>query len=687
MNPAANYTNHLANETSPYLLQHAHQPVDWYPWGAEALTRARREQRPILLSIGYSACHWCHVMAHESFDDPEVAAVMNRHFVNVKVDREERPDLDRIYQAAHSLLTGRPGGWPLTVFLTPDRQVPFFAGTYFPRHARGGLPGFVELLESVAAAWRERREDIEQQNAAVLDALARFSRPVPATALPPLRLVDEGIHQLVRQFDPRHGGFGAAPKFPQPTALALLREHARLRDDARIREQVDFTLAQMGRGGLFDQVGGGFCRYATDARWMIPHFEKMLYDNALLLGLYAQAFRDTGDPLFRRVAEATADWAIREMQLPGGGFASSLDADSEGEEGRFYLWTREEVERLLPESLYRPFARHYGLDRRPNFEGRWYPHTFVPVEEIARELDLAPEEVETRLQAARARLFAARERRVRPARDDKVLTSWNALMIEGLVQAATHLERPDYLAAARRAMDFLRTTLWRDGRLLATWKDGRAHLPAYLDDHAFLAAAGLALLEQGWDPDLFAFVETLVETLLARFQAAEGGFWFTADDHEPLLQRPMPVHDEALPAGNGVAVRVLVRLGHLLGRSDWLEAAERALTALGGAMAALPSACPTLLQALYAYHRPARSLVLRGRPEAVAAWRRAVARLAPPHTTCLPIPEPATGLPPALAERRPTGPVTAWLCEGTTCLPPFTHLDALLTELRAAPRA
>ena len=682
MNQTANYTNHLANETSPYLLQHARQPVEWYPWGPEALERARREDRPILLSIGYSACHWCHVMAHESFDDPEVAEVMNRHFVNIKVDREERPDLDRIYQAAHSLLTGRPGGWPLTVFLTPDRQIPFFAGTYFPKHPRHGLPGFVELLEGVAAAWRERRKDIEQQNAAVLDALARYSRPESASGVPPLRLVDEAVHQLAREYDARHGGFGQAPKFPHPTSLELLWQQARIGNDTQAREMVLHTLDRMGHGGVYDQIGGGYCRYSTDEQWMIPHFEKMLYDNGPLLALHAEAFRATGDPFHRRIAEGIADWAIREMQLPEGGFASSLDADSEGEEGRFYVWDRDEVRRLLPPELYDPFARHYGFDREPNFEGRWYPHTFVDEARIAEETGLTPEAIRARLQAAREILFVAREQRVRPARDDKVLTSWNALMIEGLVRAATALERPDYLAAARRAFDFLRTRLWREGRLLATWKDGHARLPAYLDDHALLASAGLALLEQGWDAEVFALVEALIDTLLTRFQAETGGFWFTADDHEPLIQRPMPAHDESLPSGNGVAVRVLLRLGHLLGRSDWLEAAERALIALGGAMETLPPACPTLLMALREYHLHPRSLILRGEPETVQAWKRAIDRLAPPMTTVLPLPAEDAGLPEALAMRRPPeGRVTAWLCEGPQCRPPVQDLDALLEAL------
>jgi uncharacterized protein len=559
--------NHLVAETSPYLLQHAENPVDWRPWGEQALTLAREGNKPILLSIGYSACHWCHVMAHECFEDTEVAAVMNELFVNIKVDREERPDLDQIYQSAHQMLTGRGGGWPLTMFLTPD-GTPFYGGTYFPKTPRHGLPAFPDLCRRVADIHAHRAQDVAEQNRSLREMLAgTLPRPVAKVSLDitPIRV---GRDFLLRNFDSRFGGFGGAPKFPHATDLAFLLRRA-ADDDGRAKEAALTTLTHMAEGGIYDQLGGGFCRYSVDERWEIPHFEKMLYDNGPLLALYADAWAISREPLFARVVEETVDWALREMQLADGGFASSLDADTEGEEGRYYVWDCDEVHALLPDDEWEAANRHWGLDGPPNFENvHW--HLCV----VARP----PAGDEPLLASARARLFARRETRVRPGRDDKVLTAWNALMIEGLAHAARVFERPDWLAAARRAVEFLRTTMWRDGRLLATARDGKAHLPAYLDDYAFLLAALLDMLQQERRPEDIEWATQLADALLDRFEDKEaGGFFFTASDHEVLIHRPKPAYDNSTPSGNAVGGLSLMRLGRLLGAARYTEAAERTL--------------------------------------------------------------------------------------------------------------
>ena len=681
------YTNELARETSPYLLQHAHNPVDWHPWNAEALRLAQEQDRPILLSIGYSACHWCHVMAHESFEDPATAEVMNRLFVNIKVDREERPDLDRIYQAAHSLLLQRPGGWPLTLFLTPGDLVPFFGGTYFPPRSRYGLPGFRDLLERVAAYYRDNPDEIRQQNRRMTAALAAVA--APGEARPPASLaLDVARRQLGAQFDPVHGGFGRAPKFPQPAALERLLRHWH-RSGQRDREALDMvllSLERMARGGLFDQLGGGFCRYSVDDTWTIPHFEKMLYDNAALLPLYAQAWAASGRPLFRRVALATAAWVMREMQSPEGGYWSSLDADSEGGEGRFYLWTREQVQGLLGAEAELARAR-FGLDGRPNFEDRWHLVLAADAATLARRFGTDEADIRRRLEGIEERMFAAREQRPRPARDDKVLTAWNGLMIRGMAIAARHLEAPELAASADRALDFVRDRLWRDGRLLATWRDGRARLNACLDDYVFLADALVELLQYRWRSEDLELARRLAESLLAHFQDPAGGFWFTADDHEPLIQRPKPAADDALPSGNAVAARVLGRLGQLLGEPRYLEAARGTLEAMGAVMEENPTACASLLTALEEHLYPPDLLVLRGREPELAAWQRWAGRGYRPDRLVFAIPADAAGLPPALAAHRPEGAVGAWLCSGGTCRPPVTDeaaFRALLGEEEVA---
>ncbi|HMM46809.1 MAG TPA: thioredoxin domain-containing protein [Thiobacillaceae bacterium] len=669
-------SNRLAAEPSPYLQQHANNPVDWYPWGAEALERAQREDKPILLSVGYSTCHWCHVMAHECFEDGEVAATMNRLFVNVKVDREERPDLDQIYQAAHQLLTGRAGGWPLTVFLAPD-QTPFFAGTYFPKAPRYKLPGFVDLLENVARAWRERRDELVEQNPAVRAALADAPSEAPESAALDDAPLLAAARDLAMSFDSVWGGFSREPKFPRPGELSFLLREAQRSGNAQAREMALFTLRKMASGGVVDQVGGGFFRYSVDERWAVPHFEKMLYDNGALLRLYADAWAQTGEPLFRETAEGIVAWLLREMRAPEGGLYAALDADSEGHEGRFYVWTPDEAQQALDADEYAAAALAYGFDAPPNFENaHWNPILAKPLLEVAAALGIVEEEAAARLERARAKLFAARETRVRPGRDEKQLTAWNALMVAGLAHAGRMMARRDWIIEAQTAIDFLRGRLWRNGRLLASYTHGEARLNAYLDDYAFLLDALLETMQAGFREADFNWSVELADALLAHFEDPEaGGFFFTSHDHEPLITRPKPGHDHATPSGNGVAAFALQRLGHLLGEPRYLEASERCLRLFHSVLARYPMAYPTLLAVLDEALTPPRVILLRG-PEAALA--DSVVTLAPKlfaHDLVLALPN-GSPLPPALARPEPDRP-TAWVCRGTACQPPTDRLDEL----------
>ncbi|TMI10844.1 MAG: thioredoxin domain-containing protein [Betaproteobacteria bacterium] len=662
--------NRLASQTSPYLQQHAANPVDWYPWGPEALERARREDKPILLSVGYSACHWCHVMAHESFEDPAVAAVMNRLFVNVKVDREERPDLDQIYQSAHQMLAQRPGGWPLTMFLSPD-GTPFFGGTYFPRAARFGLPGFPELCERIAALWRDKQPDIARQNSEVQKALAR-TLPRRPSRRPELSrdLLRAVLDSLRASFDPRFGGFGAAPKFPHPTDLELCLRKGET-------DIAHTTLKRMCEGGIYDQLGGGFSRYSVDAQWMIPHFEKMLYDNGPLLSLLADAWLVTGERLYARCAEETAGWIMREMQSPEGGYYSSLDADSEHEEGKFYVWSRDEAQAALTGEEYAVLSPHFGLDQPPNFENRhWHLHVARPVEPGKEGI----------LERAKQKLFAARAKRVRPGRDEKVLVSWNALAIRGMAHAGRVLGREPWIASARRALEFIRSRMWRDGRLLATSKDGHAHLAAYLDDYAYLMAALIELLQGEFSLQDLEFAEQLAEVLLAQFEDAEGGgFFFTARDHEALIHRPKPGYDNATPSGNAVAAWGLGRLAGLTGEQRYAAAAERTLELFYPMMRDSPAGYGAMTIALDEHLQPPGVLVLRGKPEPLAGWQAELAREFLPDTTVLAIADSMSGLPPALDKPARPEPVNGWLCRGVNCLLPISDLVDLRKTLREKP--
>jgi len=670
--------NHLAQETSPYLQQHADNPVDWFPWGEEALAKARDEDLPILLSVGYSACHWCHVMAHESFEDEKTAALMNRLFVNIKVDREERPDLDQIYQTAHQMLSQKTGGWPLTMFLAPD-GTPFFGGTYFPPKPRYGMPGFTEVLERVAAIWRERRGEVEAQGEQVRIAFSRMQSRASsglsahASDFDPQPIV-EAIANLRGNFDPDAGGWGEAPKFPHPTDIELcLRRYAH-DGDGQALGMADLTLERMALGGIYDQLGGGFCRYSTDGTWTIPHFEKMLYDNGPLLFLLADAHAATGKALYARVAGETAAWVMREMQSPEGGYYSSLDADSEGVEGKYYVWDKDELEDLLTPEEYAVFGRHYGLDAEPNFEDK---HWHLAVMREAADEGL--------LASARAKAFAAREKRIRPGRDEKVLVSWNALMIRGMARAGRVFGKPEWVESAQRSLAFVRTRMWKDGRLFATSKDGRAHLNAYLDDYAFLIDALIEVMQSEFDPRDLEFAQELADALLEQFEDPEAGaFFFTGRDHERLIHRPKPGHDNAMPSGNGVAAFALQRLAALTGEERYREAAERALEVFYPTMREYPAGFGSLMIALEECIAPPTTVILRGEPAALAEWSQVLAREHWPSTMVLAIPEGVEGLPPVLDKPVDNHPVNAWVCQGVTCLLPISDLEALRNTCKQA---
>ena len=676
--------NRLAGESSPYLRQHAHNPVDWYPWGDEAFARARRERRPILLSIGYSACHWCHVMERESFENPATAALMNAHFVNVKVDREERPDVDHIYMAAVQLLTGH-GGWPMTVFLTPEGH-PFFGGTYYPPEDRHGLPGFPRLLAAIADAWRERPDDVAQSVRDVHARLVELEQHRPADALPGAGAVAEAAAQLARAYDADHGGIGTAPKFPNAGVLELFLRAGARGGGGRWTEMTLHTLRRMAAGGIYDQLGGGFHRYAVDARWLVPHFEKMLYDNAQLVPLYLAAHQLDGDPLFARVARETLDYVLREMRDSGGGFWSTQDADSEGEEGRFFLWDEEEVLALLGEDRGALAGRYWGVSAEGNFEGRNILHVTLSAAQLAGLFQRDVAAVEADLAAARATLFAARERRVKPGLDRKVLTAWNGLMISAFARAGEVLDEPRYRQAALDGVAFVNRALRRGDRLLSTWTDGVAKLNGYLDDYVFFAAALLDVFEAVQESAYLADAARLMDSALAHFwDAAAGGFFFTSDDHEALIVRSKPGVDGSIPSGNSVAAMTLLRLAHHLDRDDYRDRAEACLRLFAGSMRGQPFGFANLLAAVDFHADGPVEIAVIGDPAApdtAALLRRIRARYLPNRTLRVldsadPSPRPALLEGKTAVGTRPT----VYVCRQRTCSPPATEwaeIDALL---------
>ncbi|HOU41212.1 MAG TPA: thioredoxin domain-containing protein [Promineifilum sp.] len=672
-------TNRLAHEASPYLRQHADNPVDWYPWGEEALRAAREQDKPILLSIGYAACHWCHVMAHESFEDPATAAQMNRDFINIKVDREERPDLDSIYMGAVVAMTGQ-GGWPMTVALTPDGQ-PFFGGTYFPPTPRHGMPAFRQVLTSLADAWRDRRADVEGSAA---DVAAHLRQTTLAAALGGggalnADLLDQALNALLRSFDARLGGFGGAPKFPPSMTLEFLLHVTAQRGDSMALHMAERTLEAMAHGGLYDQIGGGFARYSTDDRWLVPHFEKMLYDNALLARVYTHAWQITGKPLYRRVVEETLDFVAREMRHEAGGFSSSYDADSEGEEGKFYVWTADEIRAALGDEAGR-FMAAYGVSEAGNWEGRNILH-------VAE--DLSGGDHLTGLAEARRTLFEIRARRVPPGLDDKALTAWNGLMLAAFADAGQALGRPDYIAVAVANADFLRARMRRDdGRLWRAWQPGLGDAPgrfnAYLEDYACLADGLLALYAATFEPRWFAWARELADAMLAHFSDPAGGFFDTSDDHEDLLHRPKDVQDNATPSGNSMAAHVLLRLGLLTGEGRYWDAAEGLVSSLYTAMARYPSAFAHWLDAAAFILGEPREVAIIGDPAAADARALldvVLGRYRPDLVVAAGEGEAAAVVPLLAGRGRLDGRAAAYVCRRFVCQQPVSEPDALASQL------
>ncbi len=687
--------NRLIHEQSPYLLQHARNPVDWYPWGDEAFDRARREDRPVFLSVGYATCHWCHVMEHESFEDPLVAAVLDDAFVCVKVDREERPDVDHTYMTAVQLMTGS-GGWPMTVVLTPDGE-PFFAGTYFPKEGGYGRPGLLQVAAALSRAWREDRETVLGSAARATEALQRVGEGVPG---PPLdrAALDDARSRLAAGYDREHGGFGTAPKFPSPHQLLLLLRHHHRTGDAGTLRMVTHTLRRMRDGGMYDHVGYGFHRYSTDREWVLPHFEKMLYDQAMLSLAYLEAYQVTGDEALAATAREVFTYVLRDLTGPEGGFHSAEDADSEGEEGRFYVWTLDELRAVLPEADAALFAAVHGFTAAGNFvdqasgqrTGANVVHRSRPLDELAREHDLAPGELRRRLEEIRAVLFDVRQQRPRPLLDDKVLTDWNGLMIAALARGGQVLDEPSYTAAARRAADFCLAELRdADGRLLKRYRAGVAGLPAHLDDHAFLVWGLLELYQASFEARYLGEAVAVADEMLARFWDEDGGGLFlTAADEAPLLVRSKEFHDAAIPAGNSVAAMDLLWLARLTGDPTYERRAEALIEATAGAVRRSPEGFAFLLCAADFALGPSHEVVVAGAPGAAdtAALLAALRRPFLPRKVVVLRPDPGPGpigalAPYVAAQTALDGAAAAYVCRGFACERPTTDPGAMLDLL------
>jgi uncharacterized protein YyaL (SSP411 family) len=675
-------TNHLIDETSPYLLQHANNPVDWYPWGEVALQLAKEQHKPILLSIGYAACHWCHVMAHESFEDVETAALMNEHFVNIKVDREERPDLDNIYMQAVTAMTGR-GGWPMTVFLTPEGQ-PFYSGTYFPKEPRYGMPSFSQILLGVADTWQNQQNEVQQSAVDVTRIIQQVSDVGGKSKILDTELFAKAMYNFTQRFDQTWGGFGEAPKFPQPMVIEfLLREYVRS-GDAYALEMAELTLQKMAHGGMYDQLGGGFARYSTDGQWLVPHFEKMLYDNAQLARVYLHAWQITGKQLYRRITEETLDYVLREMRHEEGGFYSSQDADSEGVEGKFYVWSADEIRSALGEDS-ALFMRIYGVADGGNWEGHNILHLRIEPADVAVQFDLSAEEVETKVAAARQKLYDIRAQRIWPGLDDKILTAWNGLMLAAFAEAGQILDRSDYVTVATQNAEFLyRTMRTSNGALHRTWKAGsEAKLNAYLEDYAYLGEGLLVLYQTTFEARWFVWVHELAAYMLAHFSDSEnGGFFDTSDDHEQLIHRPKDLQDNAVPSGNAMAVHVLLKLSLLTGETSYWDIAEQTTASMGDSFMQYPSSFGEWLNAGSFILGQPREIALIGSDEQVMPLLQVVRAAYRPFQVVAAGKETEDKTIALLAHRpQVNGKATAYVCRRFLCQTPVTEPEELASQL------
>jgi uncharacterized protein YyaL (SSP411 family) len=651
-------TNQLIGETSPYLQQHSHNPVNWYPWGSNAIEKAQRENKPILLSIGYTACHWCHVMAQESFEDVEIAKLMNQYFINIKVDREERPDLDKVYQAANHLLTQGTGGWPLTVFLDPKDLIPFYSGTYFPPTPRFNLPAFKDVLLTIADIYQKQQHDIIKQNEQLRKVLNYEMKSKEKVTLnkQPIYLAHK---KLENTYDSIHGGFGQAPKFLHATGLEFL-----FQDSSSL---VTHTLMQMGQGGIYDQLGGGFFRYSTDVEWRIPHFEKMLYDNAQFLYLYTEAFHRYSQPFFGKIARKTAAWILEVMQSEEGGFYASLDADSEHQEGKYYLWNTSEIDSLLTPEEAKVIRIYYGLNNPPNFEKQWHLYIAELLDVLAGQCKISINQAKQLITSGKKKLLVAREKRIPPQCDKKILASWNALMIKALFFAGDRLQEKTFIDSAMKALRFIQENLWVNKCLFATYKDKKARFPGYLDDYAFLLDALLTSLQTVWRTEHLLFAIEIADCLLQNFQdEATGGFYFTANNHEKLVYRPKTMMDEAIPSGNGIAARALFILGHLLGEVRYLQAAENTLKAAWPTLMPHSAEHGSLLMALEYWLDPSSFIIIRGEIEEMKPWAEFGKKQT--NTLVFSIPNSESSLPGLLGNKKIVNKAHAFLCKGNECL-------------------
>jgi uncharacterized protein YyaL (SSP411 family) len=684
------HTNRLIHETSPYLLQHAHNPVDWYPWSEEAFEKAKKENKPVLLSIGYSACHWCHVMERESFENEKIAALMNELFVNIKVDREERPDLDEIYMNAVQMLTGR-GGWPMTMFLTPEGK-PFYGGTYFPPEDRQGMPGFPRILQGVAQAYRERPADVEKSVGQILETLHHMAESQPSEKDFAPGIIAESCEKIARAYDSENGGLGQAPKFPNPGVYELFLRYYSESGDERYLTMVAQTLSKMAQGGIYDHVGGGFHRYSVDAKWLVPHFEKMLYDNAQLLRIYSQAYVITREPLYKTVVEESAGYLLREMHQPEGGFYSTQDADSEGEEGKFFVWTLAEIDALLGAEDGEVFARMYDVTEEGNFEEKNILHPILTVDQASKFFRKEKSEIEALIARTKEKLFTAREKRIKPFRDEKIIAAWNGLLLSGLAEAIKITGASSCLEASRRTVEFIFGRMFRDGYLLHVYKDGQAKLRGYLDDYAFVALGLLDLYEVLLDRSLIDRAMELVDIMLREFwDERGGGLFYTGKSHQPLISRAKPVFDASIPSGNAIAAQLLLRLYHLVGAEDYHTRAETILRSYYDAMVSQPFGFAHMLCALDQYLHPAKEIVIVGeRSDA-----RTTDLIKEIHSLYLPnkavlIFAPGESLekvsPLMVGKQQIDGRPTAYVCQNFTCSAPVTSWAELkrLLETNAA---
>ena len=684
---ASDASNQLAHETSPYLLQHAHNPVDWFPWGEEALGIARTHDKPIFLSIGYSACHWCHVMERESFENQQTAALMNAHFVNIKVDREERPDLDAIYMEAVQAMTGS-GGWPMSVFLTPTGQ-PFYGGTYFPPQARSGMPSFSQILLAVSEAYKERRGDIQAQAERLTDAIGRTGSLSPGGDSLGTEILSEAGGRLLQYFDEHYGGFGDQPKFPQPMTLEFAMSQHRRSGDPDILRIAEHTLQQMAAGGIYDQIGGGFHRYSVDRIWLVPHFEKMLYDNAQLLRAYLHAWQINRRPEHRRIVDETADYVLREMTAPEGGFYSAQDADSEGEEGKFFVWTADEIEAVLGKEEADLLGRVYGVTPAGNFEGNTILNLKRTVADVAQQTGAPVETVSERLAASSQKLFIEREKRVKPSRDEKILTEWNGLMIHALADVGVVLGRADALEAAAKSADFVLAQMSQDnGFLFRSYKDGRARFNAYLEDYAAFARGLVALYESTFELRWLAEAVRLAKIMQSQFaDETRGGFYQTGIAHEQLVVRRKDFIDNAIPSGNSMAAELLLRLAKLTGNDDYRSEAARIFQIMASAMAQQPTGFGRMLSALDDLLAPSQEVAIVGAPDdpRTQALLHEARRHYLPHTV-LALRETDGENPLPLLEGRTLvdGQPAAYVCENYACKLPVTGVDALRQLLVSA---